>query len=120
MRPPVVCKRGTVVLVEPPPTSIGHEQDGRRPCVVVSDSTITSELRFPMLAVVPLTKTPLPQTFYPVVQPRPASGLRAVSTALPDHTRSIDPERVIKVYGAIAATELDAIDAALSRFLGLK
>ena len=112
--------RGTVVIVEPDPTSIGHEQAGRRPCVVVSDSTVTSALRFPLLAVVPLTTTPLRQPFYPIVPPHPGSGLRVVSTALPDNVRSIDPARVVRVGGTIAEADLLAIDAALSRFLGLR
>ena len=108
------------MLVEPDPTSIGHEQDGMRPCVVVSDPAILGKLRFPMLAVVPLTSARFHHAFNPVVQPHPGSGLRSVSTALPDHTRCIDPRRVVKLYGAIAPTEIEAIDAALSTFLGLE
>ena len=49
-------KRGTVILVSLIPT-VGHEQRGSRPCVVVTDPVVTEDQRFPMLAVVPLTGT---------------------------------------------------------------
>ena len=45
-------KRGTVVLVSLDPTT-GHEQRGSRPCVVVTDPAVSSDQRYPMLAVVP-------------------------------------------------------------------
>ena len=85
------------MIVEPDPASAGHEQAGRRPCVVVSDPAVSSALRFALLAVVPLTTTPLRQPFYPSVRPLASSGLRATSSALPDNVRSIDPARVSRV-----------------------
>ena len=48
--------RGTVVLVSLDPT-VGHEQRGSRPCVVVTDPIVSEDQRFPMLAVVPITAT---------------------------------------------------------------
>ena len=39
--------RGSVVLVELDPT-VGHEQQGVRPCVVVSDPDVISDQRFPL------------------------------------------------------------------------
>jgi mRNA-degrading endonuclease toxin of MazEF toxin-antitoxin module len=110
--------RGTVVLAVLDPTA-GHEQSGRRPCVVVADPAEGAALRFPLLSVVPLTTTMLGLPFYPVVQPVPGSGLRAPSTALPDNLRSIDPARILRVAGPIDAADLRAIDAAMRRFLGL-
>ena len=38
---------GSVVLVELDPTA-GHEQQGVRPCVVVSDPDVISDQRFPL------------------------------------------------------------------------
>lgn len=49
-------QRGTVVLVSLDRTR-GHEQRGTRPCVVVSDSDVTEDQRFPLLAVVPISST---------------------------------------------------------------
>ena len=49
--------RGTVVLVELDPT-LGHEQRGVTPCIVVSDPAVNADQRFPLIAVVPVTGTP--------------------------------------------------------------
>ena len=49
--------RGSVIVVELDPT-LGHEQHGVRPCVVVSDPEVISDLRFPLVCVVPVTGTP--------------------------------------------------------------
>jgi len=39
--------RGAVVIVELYPT-IGHEQSGVRPCIVVSDPDVIRDQRFPL------------------------------------------------------------------------
>ncbi|WP_438983426.1 type II toxin-antitoxin system PemK/MazF family toxin [Vulcanococcus sp.] len=72
--------RGTVVLVDLEPTR-GHEQQGTRPCVVVSDAAVNSNQRFPLIAVVPVTATPAPGALYPMLEPG-TSGLSKPSTAL--------------------------------------
>ncbi len=48
--------RGAVVIVELDPT-VGHEQRGVRPCIVVSDQDIIGDQRFPLVCVVPITGT---------------------------------------------------------------
>ncbi len=47
--------RGAVVVVVLDPT-VGHEQKGLRPCVVVSDPEVIGDQRFPLLCVVPLSQ----------------------------------------------------------------
>ena len=49
--------RGAVVVVELDPT-LGHEQHGVRPCIVVSDPDVIGDQRFPLVCVVPVTGTP--------------------------------------------------------------
>ena len=44
--------RGAVVLVDLDPT-VGHEQRGVRPAVLVSDPAVISNQRFPLVCVVP-------------------------------------------------------------------
>jgi hypothetical protein len=56
--------RGTLVIVDLEPT-LGHEQRGTRPCLVVSDPAVNDSQRFPLLAVVPITGTPAPGALYP-------------------------------------------------------
>jgi mRNA interferase MazF len=110
-------QRGTVVLVNLEPT-LGHEQTGVRPSVVVSDPEIAEDQRFPLLCVVPITATPGEGALYPTLTPG-SSGLRKPSTALVDQVRSVDKRRISSVFGRIAPEELDAIDEGLILFLGL-
>ena len=109
--------RGTVVLVDLEPTQ-GHEQQGTRPCVVVSDEAVNSNQRFPLIAVVPVTGTPAQGALYPDLAPG-ASGLTKPSTALVDQVRSIDKQRIRRRYGQVSAAELEAINRGLCLSLGL-
>jgi mRNA interferase MazF len=113
----VKLERGTVVLVGLDPT-IGHEQQGQRPCIAVSDPTVNADERFPLIAIVPVTGTAGEGALYPELSPG-RSGLRKASYALVDHVRSIDKRRVRRVFGRVKDEELTAIDQGLELFLGL-
>jgi mRNA-degrading endonuclease toxin of MazEF toxin-antitoxin module len=56
--------RGAVIVVELDPT-LGHEQHGVRPCVVVSDPEVISDQRFPLVCIVPIAGTPGDGLLYP-------------------------------------------------------
>ena len=109
--------RGTVVLVDLEPTQ-GHEQQGTRPCVVVSDEAVNSNQRFPLLAVVPVTSTSAKGALYQDLAPG-ASGLTKPSTALVNLVRSIDKQRIRRRYGQVSAAEMEAISKGLCLYLGL-
>jgi mRNA interferase MazF len=113
----VKLARGAVIVVELDPT-LGHEQQGVRPCVVVSDPDIISDQRFPLVCVVPVTGTSGEGLLYPPLAPG-QSGLAKKSFALIDHLRSIDKRRVRRVFGELARDEMAAIDEGLAVFLGL-
>lgn len=113
----VSISRGTVVVVNLHPT-VGHEQDGLRPCVVVSDEIVATDQRFPLICVIPVTGTPGSGALYPSLTPGP-SGLRKQSYALIDHVRSIDKQRVVQIHGVLTEGELAAIDRGLRLYLGL-
>jgi mRNA interferase MazF len=98
--------------------TVGHEQRGQRPCVVVSDPEILEEQRYPLLGIVPLTGTPGTGALYPSVQPV-ESGLTKVSYALADQVRSIDKRRVRRVLGRVTGDELRRIGEGLVLFFGL-
>ena len=110
-------ERGTVVLVDLDPT-VGHEQKNVRPCVVVSDPAVTSDQRYPLVGVVPLTGTEGRGALYPRI-PAEAGGLRKDSWALTDQLRSVDKRRVRAAYGSIDAASMESIDEGLRLFLGL-
>ena len=109
--------RGAVVVVELDPT-LGHKQRGARPCVLVSDTDVISDQRFPLVCVVPITGVPGEGLLYPLLAPG-RSGLARRSIALIDLLRSIDKRRVRRVFGELAREEMSAIDEGLAAFLGL-
>ncbi len=113
----MIVDRGTVVLVEFDPT-VGHEQRGVRPCIVVSDSAVNADQRFPLIAVVPVTATPGQGALYPELLPG-RSGLAKTSYALVDQLRSVDKRRLRRVFGRVSSDELAAVDQGLELFLGL-
>jgi mRNA interferase MazF len=113
----VKLDRGTVVLLDLGPT-IGHEQRGVRPCVVVSDPEIISDQRFPLLCIVPVSGTPGEGALYPALAPG-GSGLTKRSYVLIDHLRSVDKRRVRRAFGRLAPDELSAVEDGLALFLGL-
>jgi mRNA interferase MazF len=107
--------RGVIVKLDP---TLGHEQRGTRPCVIVSDPDVIADQRFPLVRVVPVTGTSGEGALYPMLRPS-SGGLSKVSYALVDHLRSIDKRRVRRVFGTVARSEMDAIDEGLALFLGL-
>jgi mRNA interferase MazF len=109
--------RGSIVVVELDPT-LGREQHGVRPCIVVSDPDVISDQRFPLVCVVPVTGTAGEGLLYPPLAPG-QSGLAKKSFALIDHLRSIDKRRIRRVFGELAPEEIEAIDEGLTLFLGL-
>ena len=110
--------RGTVVLVSFDPT-LGHEQKGVRPCVITTDPEVIRDQKFPMVCVVPVTKTQGEGALYPSIEPG-RSGLRTRSFALVDQVRSIDKRRISKIFGQISDEELKKIDEGLRLFIGLR
>jgi mRNA interferase MazF len=110
--------RGTVVLLELDPT-VGHEQRGVRPCIVISDPEVIADQRYPLIAIVPVTGTPGEGALYPMLQPG-RSGVAKTSYALIDHLRSVDKRRIRRVFGAVSTSEVDALEEGLVLFLGLR
>jgi mRNA interferase MazF len=113
----VTLGRGGVVLVSLDPT-LGHEQRGVRPCIVVSDPDIIGSQRFRLVCVVPVTGTLGEGILYPALTPG-ESGLSKRSCALIDQLRAIDKGRIRAVLGEITDAEIGALDEGLTAFLGL-
>jgi mRNA interferase MazF len=107
---------GEVWLAALDPT-VGHEQGGRRPVIVVS-STGFNTLPIDMAIVVPLTG----QDRGLVTQPRiasPQAGLRRASFARPEDVRSIDTARLTRRLGHVDIAEIAALRTVLRHFLDL-
>ena len=104
-------------MVDLNPT-VGHEQRGVRPCILVSDPDVIADQRFPLICVVPVTGAQGEGLLYPMLAPG-KSGLARKSFALIDHLRSIDKRRIRRVFGELASEEIAAVDVGLAVFLGL-
>jgi mRNA interferase MazF len=107
---------GDIWLADLDPT-VGHEQGGRRPIVVVSSDGLHS-LPINMVMVVPLTGNDRGL----VTQPRVAnerSGLSRVSFARPEDLRAIDAGRLQRRLGRANDSELAEIRKVVRYFLDL-
>ena len=109
-------RTGEIWLAELDPT-VGHEQGGRRPVVVVSANGLHA-LPINMVVVVPLTSHDRGL----VTQPRvdgPRSGLRQASFARPEDMRAIDADRLQRRLGNVSNEDLAEIRKVMRYFLDL-
>lgn len=97
----------------------GHEQEGRRPCVVVAAPTIVQRLRFPMVVVAPMTTAVLPSTpLYPRLS-QGSGGLAVDGTVLLDQVVSVDVRRMKKHIGQLPPSSYQPIRDGLRRMFQL-
>jgi mRNA interferase MazF len=109
-------RTGEIWLAELDPT-VGHEQGGRRPVVVVSSNGLHA-LPINMIVVVPLTSHDRGL----VTQPRISgaqSGLRQASFARPEDIRAVDTGRLQRRLGQVSNEDLAEIRKVMRYFLDL-
>jgi len=109
-------RTGEIWLAELDPT-VGREQGGRRPVVVVSSNGLHA-LPINMIVVVPLTSNDRGL----VTQPRIAgaqSGLRQASFARPEDMRAVDADRLQRRLGEVNEEDLTEIRKVMRYFLDL-
>jgi mRNA interferase MazF len=112
----VAAGRGEVWLTELDPVR-GHEQAGRRPCVVLSVDAFN---RGPagLLIVAPLTTTARRVAAHVEVDP-PEGGLDRPSFIMCEAVRSISTERLMRRLGAINTSTIEVVEHRLRVLLGL-
>lgn len=96
---------------------VGHEQALRRPIVIVSANPWLGT-NPPVIAVVPVTRTPRGRTTHVEIEPG-TSGLRELSYAKCEDIRSISPLRLEQRFGSVDELVLARIDSILRRILAL-
>jgi mRNA interferase MazF len=109
-------RTGEIWLAELDPT-VGHEQGGRRPVVVVSSNGLHA-LPINMVVVVPLSSHDRGLVTQPQVRGA-QSGLRAAGFARPEDLRSIDASRLQRRLGAVSNEDLAEIRKVMRYFLDL-
>lgn len=112
---------GAVVLVEfPEHHPSGHEQEGRRPAVILS---IPQATRFPVVMVLPMTTADgawVKRGKDAYLQlAKGQGGIKEPSVLLLDQLRAIGPERVLRIWGDLPAESFDRIKARVRSFLSL-
>ena len=113
---------GQVIQVAFPKRSPrGHEQEGLRPALVVSDPTNQQKLESPMLIVAPITTQDKKEGVLRVKLEVGDGGLSMVSTIMIEQLTTVDISRVRGAYGRLTGAKLEqartALKAALSDFL---
>jgi mRNA interferase MazF len=103
-----------ILLVDfPPQTPALHEQQGRRPAVVVGNPSHTGTIRFELVIVVPITRQSGDWTAQnPILYPSLRAGvgnLISNSTVLLDQIRAVDMRRVLRYLGSLTAEEYQPI-----------
>jgi mRNA interferase MazF len=109
-------RTGEIWLAELDPT-IGHEQGGRRPVVVVSSNGLHA-LPINMAIVVPLTSHDRGLVTQPSISGN-SSGLRQASFARPEDMRAIDASRLQRRLGHVTNDDLTEVRKVMRYFLDL-
>jgi len=108
-------RRGSVLWAAPDPT-IGVEQAGRRPFVVVASNDYLEQVTH-LALVVPVTTTHRSWPNHVLLGGR--TGLEGDSYAMTEQVRAISRRRIVKVAGAVDDATMRRIDVWLRDFLAL-
>ena len=113
MTPPL---RGEVWLADLDPT-LGHEQGGRRPVLVISEDAFN---RGPanLVVVVPLSSVSRGIRSHVPVAP-PEGGLRVPSVVLCEAVQSVSTQRLVRRWGAVSEDVLRQVESLLRVLLRL-
>lgn len=108
--------RGELWMADIEPIT-GHEQGGKRPCLVFSDDVLNhgpSEL----VVVLPVTSKNREIPLRVPVEP-PEGGLKTTSYVMPEMIRSISVRRLVHRLGAISPAKMRLVESHVRAVLGL-
>jgi mRNA interferase MazF len=108
--------RRDVYMVGLDPT-VGHEQAGQRPALIVSDEPLNRSPSAPVI-IAPITGTDRGVPAHVPVVP-PEGGLMKASVIMVDQIRTISRRRLVRRLGAITPATMAEVDKRLRLVLGL-
>lgn len=108
--------RGEIWLVDLNPVR-GHEQSGRRPCLIVSVD-IFNQSPAGLVIVLPVTTKAKCIRSHVLIEP-PESGVREPSFIKCEDVRSISTERLIERWGMVSSATLAEVEDRLCILMGL-
>jgi len=111
-----VPARGEMWLTDFDPV-VGHEQGGRRPCLIVS-MDIFNRSPADLVVGIPLTTRARGVPLHVPISP-PEGGLHSQSYAMGDAVRSISKLRLIQRWGMVTPVTLARVEDALRILMGL-
>lgn len=98
-------KQRDIVLVDLDPV-VGHEQNGKRPVVIVSGSDFVFSK---LVMVCPITSNIKHRAGYVILEKNKVNNLDSQSEILVSHIRTISLDRVVKRIGEITEEELQEV-----------
>ena len=110
-------ERGSVWYAELSPT-LGHEQAGRRPCLVVSSDALNASPAG-LVTVLPITSRERPMASRIPLLP-PEGGMSVASWVIAEQVRTVSKERLGRQLGRVELDTLEAVSDALRLLLGLE
>lgn len=110
------CYRGEVWFVDLNPT-VGREQAGSRPCLIVSDNGLNSS-RADLVIVIPITSKAKGIPSHVEINP-PEGGLQMRSFIKCEDIRSVSTDRLIRVMGTVTLPTLERVGQSLRLLLNL-
>ncbi|HAX77554.1 MAG TPA: growth inhibitor PemK [Cyanobacteria bacterium UBA11372] len=108
--------KGDIWLVDLNPTR-GHEQAGKRPCLVVSVD-LFNQGASGLVVVLPITSKEKGIPFHVEVNP-PEGGLTQRSFIKCEDVRSISTERLLQKWGVVSSTTMNEVEDRLRILFGL-
>ena len=113
------ARRGEVWLVrlESVSQSVGHEQAGKRPALVLSIDQVNAN-GAELVTVLPITSTPRPLPSRIEVRP-PEGGLNNVSYIIGEQPRTISTQRLERRLGMVSSTTMSKAADIVRIVLGL-
>jgi mRNA interferase MazF len=108
--------RGEIWDVDLNPT-MGREQSGRRPALIVSDNALNSGPRG-LVVVTPITGTPRGLPTH-IAVPSPEGGLTKPSLIMVEQVRSVSKDRLGRRHGMVTQATMNQVDQILRIVLGI-
>lgn len=106
--------RGEIWLADLEPVA-GHEQGGRRPCLIVSDD-LFNHGPAGLVVVLPVTSRNRGIPLHVALTP-PEGGLKMPSVIMPEMVRSVSVARLGKRLGKVSPSTLEHVAARLAALL---
>jgi mRNA interferase MazF len=108
--------RGELWMADLEPIT-GHEQGGKRPCLVLSDD-LFNHGPAELVVVLPITSKNREIPLRVPVDP-PEGGLKVASYVMPEMIRSISVRRLVRRLGAIGPARMQLVETHVRAVLGL-